>query len=230
MKHVIDQDKVNKYGLFSNIGSIAGLLILLGSVLLPVFVPGTSVLSAILMVVGLGVAMVGIFFANRWVRKPRPEVRLETVLKGLGEGYVLFHYPKLPADHILLSPAGVTTLETINISGAFSYLDGKWKESMTIGRAIRYIVEEHLGDPNRAALGSAAFVQEKLDQLEGLTHKVSVKPVVVFTHPAVKLEVKQSPVPVCMAEKLRKQVTAGPVKLPQEDYDKVYAYLESVTR
>ena len=48
MKHVIDQDKVNKYSLFSNIGSITGLLILLGSVLLPVFVSEMSVLSAVL--------------------------------------------------------------------------------------------------------------------------------------------------------------------------------------
>ena len=101
---------------------------------------------------------------------------------------------------------------------------------MTIGRAIRYIVEEHLGDPNRAALGSAAFIEEKINQLDGLISKVTVKPVVVFTHPAVSLEVKQSPVPVCTADKLRKQVTAGSVKLPQEDYDRVYAFLERATR
>ena len=101
--------------------------------------------------------MVGIYYANRWVRKPRPEDRLEKVLKGLGDGYVLFHYPHLPADHILLSPAGVTVLETVNLDGAYSYLDGKWKESMTIGRALRYIVEEHLGDPTRAASDSAEF-------------------------------------------------------------------------
>jgi len=230
MKHVIDQDKVNKYSLFSNIGSITGLLILLGSVLLPVFVPEMSVLSAVLMVVGLGIAMVGIYFANRWVRKPRPETRLETVLKGLGEGYVLFHYPRLPVDHILLTPAGLITLETVNISGSFSYVGNKWKESMTIGRAIRYIVEEHLGDPNRAALSSSAYIQEKIDHLEGLTTRVPVKPVVVFTHPVVRLEVKQSAVPVCTADKLRKQVTAGAAKIPQEDYDRVYAFLEKATR
>lgn len=230
MKQIIDQERVNRNAMVSNIASIGGLLLLLASVLIPLFLPTLSTLSAIIMVVGLGVSMVGIYYANRWVRKPRPEDRLEKVLKGLGDGYVLFHYPHLPADHILLSPAGVTVLETVNLGGVYSYLDGKWKESMTIGRALRYIVEEHLGDPSRAAGDSAEYVHRKLDELDGLSRSIPVKAVVVFTHPATKLEAKKPPVPVCLAEKLRKQVEIGSVKLPQADYDLVLEYLESVTR
>lgn len=230
MKQIIDQERVNRNAMFSNIASIGGLFLLLASVLLPLFLPNLTTFSAILMVVGLGVSMVGIYYANRWVRKPRPEDRLEKVLKGLGDGYVLFHYPRLPADHILLTPAGVTILETVNLDGAYSYLDGKWKESMTIGRALRYIVEEHLGDPTRAASDSAEFLHRKLAELDGLSMSIPVKAVVVFTHPLTKLDVKKPPLPVCMAEKLRKQVEIGTVKLPQADYDRVLEYLESVTR
>ncbi len=230
MKQIIDQERVNRNAMFSNIASIGGLFLLLASVLLPLFLPNLSTFSAILMIVGLGVSMVGIYYANRWVRKPRPEDRLEKVLKGLGDGYVLFHYPHLPADHILLTPAGVTILETVNLDGAYSYLDGKWKESMTIGRALRYIVEEHLGDPTRAASDSAEFLHRKLAEMDGLSGSIPVKAVVVFTHPLTKLDVKKPSVPVCMAEKLRKQVEIGTVKLPQSDYDRVLEYLESVTR
>jgi hypothetical protein len=230
MKQIIDQERVNRNAMLSNIASIGGLFLLLASVLLPLFVPNLSTFSAIIMIAGLGVSMVGIYFANRWVRKPRPEDRLEKVLKGLSDGYVLFHYPHLPADHILLSPAGVTVLETVNLDGVYSYLNGKWKESMTIGRALRYVVEEHLGDPARAATDSADYLRRKMDELDGLSMSIPVKAMVVFTHPLTKLEVKNPPVPVCMAEKLKKLVESGTVKLPQADYDRVLEYLESVTR
>ena len=168
MRQVIDLERVNRNAMLANIASIGGLFTLLASVLLPLFLPKTATLSAILMIVGLGVSMVGIYFANRWVRKPRPEATLEKVLKGLGDGFVLFHYPHLPADHILLTPAGVTVLETVNLDGVYTYLNGKWKESMTIGRALRYIVEEHLGDPTQSASDSAEFLQRKLAELDGL--------------------------------------------------------------
>lgn len=230
MKQVIDRDRINRNAMLSNIGSIGGLFILLASVLLPVFLPGTATISVILMIIGLGLSMVGIYYANRWVRKPRPEDRLEKVLKGLDDKYVLFHYPHLPADHILLTPAGVIVLETINIEGMYTYLDGKWKESMTIGRALRYIVEEHLGDPTRAAGDSAKFIKGKLNEFTDLSAPIPVKAVVVFTHPATRLDIKNPPIPACMAEKLRKQVEAGSVKIPQQDYDRAEAYLESVTR
>jgi hypothetical protein len=230
MKQVIDRNRINKYALLANLASIGGLLILLASVMLPVFVEGTSVLAAVLMVLGLGLAMVGIYYANRWVRKPRPEDRLEKVLKGLSEKYVIFHYPHLPSDHILLTPAGVIVIETVNIDGDYLYKDGKWKESMTIGRAIRYIVEEHLGDPSRAAKESAQNIQAQLNQIEGLTESIPVKPVVVFTHPLARLELVNPPVPVMKVEKFRKHVDAGTVKMPQEDYDKVAAFLEAKTR
>jgi hypothetical protein len=230
MRQVIDLERVNRNAMLANIASIGGLFTLLASVLLPLFLPKTATLSAILMIVGLGVSMVGIYFANRWVRKPRPEATLEKVLKGLGDGFVLFHYPHLPADHILLTPAGVTVLETVNLDGVYTYLNGKWKESMTIGRALRYIVEEHLGNPTQSAADSAEFLHRKLAELDGLSKNTPVKAVVVFTHPASHLDVKKPPIPVCTAEKLRKQVEIGSVKLPQSDYDRLEEYLESVTR
>jgi hypothetical protein len=230
MKQVIDRNRINKNAMLSNVASIGGMLILLASVILPLFVQGIAVLSGIIMVLGLGISMVGIFYANRWVRKPRPEDRLEKVLKGLSEKYVIFHYPHLPSDHILLTPASVIVIETVNIDGDYSFKDGKWKESMTIGRAIRYIVEEHLGDPCRAAKESTQNIQTQLNQIEGLTGSIPVKPVVVFTHPLARLELVNPPIPVMKAEKFRKHVDAGTVKMPQEDYDKVAAFLEAKTR
>ena len=77
--------------------------------------------------------MSGIYFANRWVRKPRPEDSLAEALRTLGDGYNLYNYTCLPGKHVLLMPNGVMVFETINLAGDFSYLNGRWKEKMNPG-------------------------------------------------------------------------------------------------
>ncbi len=133
MKIIIDRRKVNKRAQLANFASVGGLIMLLASVVIPLFLPGWINFSSVLFVIGLGAAMIGIYFANRWVRKPRPEESLDKTLKSLEEHYHIYHYPSLPCDHILLTPFGVIALEVVNLNGSFSYRNGQWKEAMTIG-------------------------------------------------------------------------------------------------
>ena len=227
MKTYIDQKKVRTRAELSNLASIGGLVLLLVSVLLPLFLPKTVNLSFLLMVAGLGTAMVGIYYANRWVRKPRPEEQLDKFLKGLADSYHLYHYPALPADHILLIPTGVVILETISLAGNFSYKGGRWREAMTIGRALRSIVEEHVGDPIKTALRTEAVLQQNLTKVVEGT--IPIKPVVVFTHPSVILEIEKASIPVVLAEKLKKQVTIDAPRLDQAVYDRLDAYFQEKT-
>ena len=205
-------------------------MLLLGSVLLPLFlakVAHIANISFLLMVAGLGTAMLGIFYANRWVRKPRPEELLDKALKGLADSYHLYHYPALPTDHVLLTPNGVVILETIGLAGNFSYKDGRWREAMTIGRALRSIVEEHVGDPIKSALRSDAVLRERLGEVVEGT--VPIKSVVVFVHPNVELEVEAPSIPVVRAEKLKKQMMVDSPKLDEGVYGRVNEYLQRLT-
>lgn len=227
MKTIIDRQKIRQRARLSNLMSIGGLITLLASVLLPLFLQRLANLSFILMVVGLGVAMVGIYYANRWVRQPRPEDKLDKVLKSLNDSCHLYHYPSLTSDHVLLTPSGVVILETIGLGGAFGYHNGKWKESMTIGRALRYIVEEHLGDPIRTSQGTEAYLKNQFDRLE--LGEVPIKSVVVFTHPAVELDIEGAQVPVVKVDKLRKQIpTATPI-LQAEIYSRLDVFFTNLT-
>ena len=145
MKSYIDQRKVSRRALFANIASIGGMILLLVSILFPLYRPLASGPALIMMAAGLGIAMVGIYFANRWVRKPRPETVLDHVLKSLNDSYKIYHYPALPCDHILLTPNGTFVLETVSLSGSFSYKNGHWKEKMTLGRALRMLLKNTWG-------------------------------------------------------------------------------------
>jgi hypothetical protein len=227
MKVFIDKSKIRKRAELSNLASIGGLFLLLASVLLPLFLPKAVTISYILMAAGLGISMVGIYYANRWVRKPRPEDRLDLALKGLADSHHLYHYPSLPTDHLLLTPNGILILETISLAGSFTYKDSRWREAMTIGRALRSIVEEHVGDPIKSALRTEQVLQEQLAGV--VSAKVPIKAVVVFVHPNVDLKVDKPSIPVLLADKLKKQISIDAPRLEPEVYEKVDEYLLKIT-
>ena len=229
MKIFINRQKVKARALWSNAASVGGLLLLLASVLLPLFLPQRLTLAYVLMIAGLGVAMVGIYFANRWVRKPRPEDSLAKALKSFDDSYRLYHYPALPCDHLLLTPTGVVILEVFNLDGRFSYRQGRWKEAMTIGRALRYIVEEHIGDPVALAHQLQKDLDLRFKREFGANAVIPIKTVVAFTHPAAELDVKEPPIPICKVEKLKKQISFSTPRLTNELYEKVARFLESLT-
>lgn len=229
MRIFINKPKIDERARLSNIASVGGLVLLLASVILPLFLPAWASAAYILMFIGMGIAMVGIYFANRWVRKPRPEESLADALKSFDNKYCLFHYPSLPCDHLLLTPSGVVVLEVVNLAGNFSYKNGKWKEAMTVGRALRYIVEERVRNPILAAKQFAQELEEILQKQFGVDCCIPVRSMVVFTHPLVQLDIESAPIPVCSVHRLRKQLTGKTTRLTPELHANLVGYFESQT-
>jgi hypothetical protein len=229
MKTYIDHQKVNSRAGLANLASVGGLLLLLASVALPFIVPALANLSLILLAGGGMIAMVGIYLANRWVRKPRPEESLDKALKAFDDHFKLYHYPASPCEHLLLTPSGVLAMEVVNLSGTFSYRKGRWKEAMTMGRALRYLVEPRIVDPSLVASGMKEDLERWFSRQLGQAAKAPIKVLTVFTHPAVDLEIDGGGFPACKIEKLRKQVALGGSKLSAELYEALAACLESAT-
>ena len=229
MKVYIDRQKVNARAQGAQFASVGGLLLLLASVLIPLFLPGWAGFSWVLLVVGLGTAMVGIYFANRWVRKPRPEESLDKALKSFDDRHHIYHYPSLPCSHILLTPTGLIAMEVVNIGSVFSYRNGNWKEAMTIGRALRYIVEERVEDPVKFSQEMIQELTERVEKEFNGEVRVPIKALTVFTHLTTVLEIEGTAVPVCKIEKLRKQVAINAERLSPEVYEKLSSYLERMT-
>lgn len=231
MKVVANRARLANRAQIANFLSISGLVALLAGVVLPLIFPSLGqVIPLIVIVGGIAVSMTGIYQANRWVRKPRPEERLNKALKGLDDLYVLYHYPStLHCDHILLTPQGVVILETVNLAGQFVYKNERWSERMTMGRALRSVVEERLGDPDRSALAIQHDLGSRLSALTGET--ITVKPLIVFTHPSADLNLEPGgPVPVYMAEKLKKHVPIEGPRLSMESYQAISGFLEKAVK
>lgn len=229
MKSILDRKLVTRRAKFANLASIGGMLLLLVSVVLPMYRPELLGFAQVLLFVGMGAAMVGIYFANRWVKKPRPEDVLDKELKSLSNSHRLYHYPRLPCDHLLLAPYGLVVLEAVNLAGEFSYSGGRWRERISMGRALRYIVEEHLGDPIKAARSAAHVLGRRLVEAIPGGEAIPIHAVVVFSHPAVHLEVTGEPLPVCRAERLARRLPASKDRLSPETYDALRLYLDAHT-
>jgi hypothetical protein len=112
----------------------------------------------------------------------------------------------------------------------FTYKNGKWKEAMTIGRALRWIVEEHLGNPIRAAQDAETYLRRQFEKLEFSDTRFPIKAVVVFTHPAVELNIKDATIQVCKVEKLRKQIPADTPRLDSELYTRLDDFFIELTQ
>lgn len=230
MKVYVDRQKLNARAQAAHIASVGGLVLLLVSVAVPLFLPKLSGITSVVMVIGAAGAMVGIYLANRWVRRPRPEESLDKALKAFDDNYRIFHYPSsLPCEHVLLTPNGVVALEVVNLNGYFSYRNGRWKEAMTMGRALRYLVEERVSDPVTLAQSIVKELNERFDKEFGGQTVIPIKALTVFTHPAVELEVDGGPIPACKVDKLRKQISMPGSRLAPQTYEKVCGYLERLT-
>src|SRR5512140_2028808 len=226
MKIYIDRQKLNLRAQAAHFASVGGLVLLLISVAVPLILPKWSGVTSVIMVIGAAGAMVGIYLANRWVRRPRPEESLDKALKGFDDNYRIYHYTSsLPCDHILLTPSGVVALEAVNLTGYFSYRNGRWKEAMTMGRALRYLVEERVSDPVTLSQSLVKELNQRFEKELGDQVVVPIKALTVFTHPAVELEIEGGPIPVCKIDKLRKQIAMPGSRLAPEAYDRICAFL-----
>lgn len=230
MKISIDREKVNARASAANFASIGGLLALLVSVVLPLFVAPAANYTWIVSIAGAAIAMLGIYLANRWVRKPRPEDSLDRALRSFDDRFHIFHYPDLPCEHVLLTPSGIMAFDVVNLDGSFSFRDGRWKEAMTIGRALRYIVEPRVVDPRAFAQNVEQELGDRFRREFGAEFVVPIRGLTVFTHPGSELEVQGSALPACKPDKLRKQVPSNASKLPAEIYDKLESFIDRVTR
>ena len=228
MKTVIDRSSLRLRANVSHVASLGGLAVLLGAVVLSMARPEWATPAAVLMVLGFSMSSVGIYFANRWVRRPRPEDTMALALKGLGDPHRIYHY-LLPADHVLLTPGAVVVIETVNLEGRFSYRGGRWKQQMPLGRALRFFVEEAFGNPTARAEANAERMRAALQaRLPAGADAVPVVPIVLFVNPNATVTADSPPIPVCQPAQLRKRIPSSLPKLPPGRFDQVRAALDEM--
>jgi hypothetical protein len=229
MKSLIDQAAIRRKATIAHVASVGGLLILLVGVLFPYWLPKLANLTIVFILAGFALAAVGVFLANRWVKKPRPEDVLDRTLKSLSDQFRLYHY-QTPWDHLLLTPNGLIILDVINLEGIFTYEDQHWKQKMTMGRAFRYFFEERLGDPvKRVQQGIQDLTNRIRQELPGCG-PIPVTGLIVFIHPLSEVTAKETPVAVCNPKNLQKRIPVQGNRLSPDAYHSLQEYLDGYAK
>ena len=198
MRIVINQDLIKQRARIGQIAGLAGLIILVIGMVLSWSRPELSWIWLITFVLGFGLAQVGIYYGNRYVRQPRPDQILNSALKGLDKRHALYHYAG-PVTHLLVGPGGIWALFSKYQRGRITYKRNRWKQSgrnaadsLWLGY-MKLFAQESLGRPDLEVQMETSALQRFLEANlpEGMPMP-PIQPVLVFTNPSVLLEVNES--------------------------------------
>jgi hypothetical protein len=151
-------------------------------------------LSFLCLLAGIVLSNVGLYNANRWVKRPRPDEVLTKVLKGFDRRYYLYNYV-LPVDHVLVAPSGLFAIVARNHDGPVYFADGRWRQKFNLFRALGF-AGEGVRNPGRDAERDVHKMQRFLTRNAPDLAEVPVQSLVVFTNAKAELHVENPPLPV----------------------------------
>ncbi|MFL7891872.1 MAG: hypothetical protein ACK2UM_15395 [Anaerolineales bacterium] len=215
---IISNDRlIKRNARIGQVTSITGLVILAGGMFISFTRPEMFSISLVALLVGFGLSQIGIYFGNRWGRRPRPDEMLNDALKGLDGRYSLYHY-STPTSHLLVGPAGIWVLMPRQQAGTITYDDNKkrWRQK---GGSIylKIFAQENLGRPD-LEIGSelhavSRFLEDHLDKEQ----IPEVSAALVMTNEKCVVEAENAPAPTLEAKKLkdfiRKTAKSKPISL-----------------
>jgi len=161
--------------------------------------------SLIALVLGLLLSQIGMYYANRFGRTPRPDQELDAALKGLDDQYALYHYQS-PVDHLLVGPAGVWMLLPFPNKGKVIYNDSKKRwEKLGGNLYMRFFAQDNIGRPDKEIEKSMRSLRKELERVPEL-EVPEIKAALVFTEENAEVEANDAPYPTIHALQLKKLI------------------------
>ncbi|MCK4897281.1 MAG: hypothetical protein KAS38_00780 [Anaerolineales bacterium] len=181
----------------AQIASLAGLAVLAGGMIIAFTRADLITISFVALLVGFILSQVGIYFTNRWGRKPRPDESLNQALKGLDNKYALYHY-LTPVSHLLVGPAGVWVLLLRPQRGTITYSKGRWRQKGggLLQGYLRIFAQEGLGRPDLEIANEVEGIHNYLAKQMSDSEIPPIDAAVVFTHPNADIQIEDSDEPL----------------------------------
>lgn len=220
-----DDKKIARYRKIGQIFSFAGMAVLIGGMILVFFGDPQRVfwLQILALLAGWLLSQIGIYLAQRYLRRPRPDEVLDEALARVARDGRMYHY-LLPAPHVLLLPTGIVILVAKYQGGNISVEGDKWKQT---GMGLRrFFGQEGLGNPTREAENSVAAVAGFLKKHAPEVEEVPIGPLIVFTGQGKQqLDLKGSTIPAMHYTKVKGYLKQhkGAEKMPPADYEAIRA-------
>jgi len=205
MRIVTNLKLIKRNARIGQVTTIVALVILGIGMIITVKMPTQMGYSLGALLLGFFLSQMGIYYGNRWGRRPRPDELLDRSLKGLGREYTVYHYVT-PASHLLVGLAGIWTLMPYYQSGVITYEKGRWrsKGGGFIQSYMRIFGQENLGRPDLETKSEVSLVKSHLTRLlpEGIVLP-DINTALLFTNPRVELKVQDAPLPTLTPKDLK---------------------------
>lgn len=201
---IISNDRlIRRNARIGQIASIAGLLVLAGGMYLSFARQELFYLSMLALLSGFALSQVGIYFGNRWGRRPRPDELLNQALKGLDSRFSLYHY-MTPTAHLLVGPAGVWVLLPRHQGGTITYDEVRQRWRQKGGNLyLKIFAQESIGRPDLEIPAEIEAVRRYLAARLGEENLPEVQAALIFTSERSELQADNAPYPTLSVKKLK---------------------------
>lgn len=217
MEIITNESIVRRNARIGQVTSIVGLLVLAGGMYISFTQAQLFGLSLAALLVGFALSQIGIYFGNRWSRRPRPDEILNQALKGLDDRYALYHY-STPASHLLVGPAGVWVLLPRHQRGTITYEEAKGRWRQRGGNLyLKIFAQEGLGRPDLEISGEINAAQGYLGKILSEDEVPEVQAALIFTNDRAEVDADDAPSPTLHVKKLkdfiRKTAKSKPISM-----------------
>jgi hypothetical protein len=206
---------VRRRGLIGSLGTVLGFVVLALGMYVSIEQPSKPEISWLTFVpwitlaVGIIMLNVGKYYAMRYGTRPRVDVAITQVLKGLDNRNHLYNFvPTLPVEHLLVTPTGIAVLVPRPFFGDVIHSGDTWSRPVNFMAILQRFTDGGLGNPTHEALRDAEAVRNLLRERLGddIGGSIGVSPVIVMFNPRVKLQVTDPEVPVVLVGDLKNAV------------------------
>jgi hypothetical protein len=186
------------------VASLIGLVVLAGGLVVSFTRPDQIALAWGSLLLGFILTQVGLYFGNRWGRKPRPDEVLDNSLKGLDDRYAIYHYNS-PVAHLLLGPAGLWILLPYHQSGRITYEKNRWRQrgGGFLQAYMRLFAQESLGRPDLDVGTETDAMKKFFNKFLPEITPPAINVALVMTSEKVDISVENPPNPIVQAKKLK---------------------------
>jgi hypothetical protein len=215
MKVITNDRLIKRNSRIGQIATFAGLVVLVGGLIITFRNPAYASLSWVALIAGFGLSQVGLYFGNRWGRHPRPDELVDQGLKGLNDQYSIYHYVA-PASHLLVGPSGLWVIMPYYQAGKIIYEKNRYKQKGGgfMQKYLRIFGQDGLGRPDLEASSEVEaidkFIKKNIPDVEFLESSVAL----VFTNDKADLEVENAPVLTIPLKSLKSAVRKSAKEKP----------------
>lgn len=221
MKIETNEKMIRRNARIAQVASLSGLVILIGGMVISFTNQELISISFVALLVGFILSQVGIYFTNRWGRRPRPDELLDKALKGLDSKYAIYHY-NTPVSHLLVGPAGLWVLVTRHQRGTITFSNGRWRQKGGgfLQTYLKFFAQEGIGRPELEIANDVEKIQNYLSKQLSDGDVPPIEAALIFTNDEVDIQIEDEDNPLAptfylskLKNHIRKTAKSKPISL-----------------